>query len=601
MSDSGFLEELKRRGVVRVAVVYAAAAFAVLEFSDIAFPRLGLPDSAVDWVLALGLLGLPVSLGLAWVFEVKRDPGNLAARRPASWLSPVALVAAVVLVGVGVATGWLWGRTEAAPAPSSAYESQGSAFDSQGSAIEAQAPRPVRSIAVIPFANITGEEETEPFTIGIHDDILTHLSRIKDLRVISRTSVLSYRDTTKKMREIGEELNVATVLEGGVQRAGGMLRVNVQLIDTRTDDHLFAKSFDKKWNAENIFSIQSEIAISVAEALQASLTAQERKRISSVPTQNIAALETYFLGKQLLEARNVPSLLAATEYFKKVIQLDPSFALAHSGLADAYMLLPEYSATVDRKMIRSESEAAARRAFDLDPEIPEVLTSMGWTRLIHDYDWAGAESLLRRALSIEANNTNALHWLSHVLSWQGRHKEAIALAQQALEVDPRSATMHTNLSYMYMDAGDFPASLRRGEEVRKQFPEYTSLLRNLFFADLRAGDAERATTTLVEWAAATGNDVAAYQELGDHLIRYAATGVPSPIPPELVERLALGSNFMASFHAYVGDKESALSSLETAYTERSGSRSLLSMKVEPGFDFLRGEVRFERLIDQVGL
>ena len=577
MSKLGFLEELKRRHVVRVAVVYAAAAFALLEFADIAFPRLGLPDSAVNWVLVLGLAGLPVALGLAWLFDVRRDTGDPA--RSAGWLSPAALVAAVALVGLGVAAGWLWGTGEAQPGASA----------------------PDRSIAVIPFENISGDEATEPFTIGIHDDILTHLSRIRDLKVISRTSVLAYRNTTKQVRTIGKELGVATVLEGGVQRVGDLLRVNVQLIDTRTDAHLWTKSFDKQWNAANVFSIQSEIAIAVAEAMQASLTATERERISSVPTQNIAALETYFLGKQLLEERNVRGLSAAVEYFQQVIELDPNFALAYSGLADAYMLLPEYSATISRELARAKSDAAARRALELDPEIPEVLTSMGWNRLIHDYDWDGAEALLRRALAIEPNNTNALHWLSHVLSWQGRHEEAIALGLQALEVDPLSGTMHTNLSYMYMDAGDFGAANRVADDVRKRFPDYTSLLRNLWWTYLRAGQPERAAEILREWSAATGNDVDAAEQLGERLVSYAKTGEPAPIPDELVERLALGSNFIPGFHAYVGDKERALTALEEAYAERSGSRSLLSMRIEPGYDFMRRDPRFVDLLERVGL
>ena len=565
---------------MRVGVVYAAAAFAVLEFADIAFPRLGLPDAAVNWVLVLGLAGFPVALVLAWVFDIRRDSQATGATgRNVPWLSVSAVVSAIALIGLGVAAGRFWGTTGSGE----------------------NAPARNNSIAVIPFVNISGDDATEPFTVGIHDDILTHLSRVRDLTVISRTSVLAYRATEKPASTIGAELGVATVLEGGVQRVGDMLRVNVRLTDAQTDSQLWTRSFDERWSAENVFSIQRDIAISVAETMQASVTSIERARIAKVPTRNVAALETYFVGKQLLEDRNVKSLSAAVEYFQQVIKLDPDFALAHSGLADAYMLLPEYSATIDRSMVRAQSEASVTRAFALDPEIPEVLTSMGWNRLIHAYDWRGAEDLLRRALAIEANNTNALHWLSHVMSWQGQHTEAIALARQAAEVDPLSAIMLRNVSYMYMDAADYETAIRVSEEVRQRFPDHSSATRDQWLLYLRAGRAERTVDAMTRWYAATGRDVAAAQELGRLLVDYAATGQPRTIPDELVARVAIGSNFMPTFYAYVGDGESALDALESAYAERSGSRSLLSMGIEPGFDFIRDEPRFVALLNAVGL
>jgi TolB-like protein/class 3 adenylate cyclase/cytochrome c-type biogenesis protein CcmH/NrfG len=458
-----------------------------------------------------------------------------------------------------------------------------------------------KSIAVLPFANMSGDAANEPFTIGIHDDLLSHLSRIGSLKTISRTSVLQYRDTTKTIPEIAGELGVATILEGGVQRAGDRVRINVQLIDAATDEHLWAGTYERQLTAANIFAIQSEIATAIAEALQVTLSPEEQQRIESAPTQNLAAVETYFLGKQLLERRTTESLSAAVEYFQQVIELDPNFALAHSGLADAYMLLPEYTASIDPKVAQEKSEAAATRALALDPDLPEVLSSMGWNRLIHYYDWQGAEALLRRAVAVEANNTNALHWLSHVLSWQGRHAEATEAARRAVDVDPLSRLMAMNLSYILMDAGDFDEAIALAHATVARFPDHPEQLGNLWLTYLRAGRPEEAADTIQQWANATGRDVQAAREVGEAFIRHGRTGEQQQLSRELLARLNVTSDDLGVIYAFVGNGEGALDALERAYEERSGSRSVLSMKLNPGYEFIRDDPRFVELMKRVGL
>jgi TolB-like protein/class 3 adenylate cyclase len=458
-----------------------------------------------------------------------------------------------------------------------------------------------KSIAVLPFENMSRDATNEPFTLGIHDDLLTHLSKIGSLKTISRTSVLQYRNTTKTIPQIANELGVATILEGGVQRAGDRVRINVQLIDAETDEHLWSETYDRQLTAPNIFAIQSEIATAIAEALRATLSPEEQQRLDFAPTQNLAAVETYFLGKQLLEERTRESLSAAVEYFKQVIALDPNFALAHSGLADAYMLLPEYSASIDWKVAREKSEAAANQALALDPDLPEVLSSMGWNRLIHYYDWKGAEARLRGALAVQSNNTNAIHWLSHVLSWQGQHAEAIEWAGRAVEVDPLSRLMRMNLSYILMDAGDFDQAIDIVLAELQRDPDYPERLGNLWLTYLRAGRSEEAADAMQQWAAATGRDAEAAREIGEAFIRHQKTGKQQQLPSELVDRLEFGSEDLGQVYAFVGDGERALGALERAYEERSGSRSLLSMKLNPGYDFIRDDPHFVELMQRVGL
>ncbi len=580
------MTELKRRNVMRVAIAYAIAGWVLMQIAATVLPIFEAPPWTLKVVTFLIVLGFPIALILAWAFEmtpegIKReaDVDRSASITTQTGRKLDRAIIVVLLVGIT----WL--------AADKLLWTDG----------ETRITEDIRSIAVIPFQNMSQDAANEPFTIGIHDDLLTQISRIGSIKTISRTSVLQYRDTTKTIPEIAQELGVATILEGGVQRVGDRVRINAQLIDAATDEHLWGATYDRELSATNIFAIQSEIALAIAEALQATLTNDEQQRLFDVPTRSIAALERYFVGKQMLEQRNTESLLAAVDYFQQVIKLDPDFALAYSGLGDAYMLLPEYTASVDPREIQEKSEAATAKAISLDPNLPEVLASMGWNRLIHHYDWAGAEELLRRALEIQPNHSGALHWLSHVLSWQGQHEEALSLARKAVAVDPLSRLMKMNLSYIMVDDGDFDSGipLARTTVVRK--PYFVSQSRSLWLYELRAGNAENGAMGLEVWAAAEGRDAAAARDIGKLFVQHRQSGKPLEISDELVTRLELGSEDLAQVYAFVGDGESTLEALDIALEERSGSRSILSMKINPAYDFIRDDPRFIALLQKLGL
>lgn len=210
---------------------------------------------------------------------------------------------------------------------------------------------------------------------GIPADLLTQIAQIKSVRTTSRTTVLKYRDSNKTIPEIARELGVAAIVEGGVQRAGNSIRVNVQLIDAAADRPLWTQVFDRDLTAASVFEFQSQIARAIARQLQANLSPEDHRRLSAVPTQDIAALDAYFVGKRLLEERTRESLALAAEYFENAVMLDPAFTLGWSGLADAYMLLPEYSYNVDRNMTKRKSRDALLHALELDPSLPEVRSS----------------------------------------------------------------------------------------------------------------------------------------------------------------------------------------------------------------------------------
>jgi TolB-like protein len=577
---ASFWTELKRRNVPRIAAAYAVAAWLAVEVSSVVLPAFDAPDWTLRAVIILVLLGFPIALVLAWAYQLtpqglKRDEEvdreQDTRRQRSNRLNIITVTILVLAAGIF-------------------------AFERMVPEVETVDRR---SIAVLPFENMSGDAGNDPFTIGIHDDLLTHISRIGSIKTISRTSVLKYRDTTRTIPEIGNELGVATILEGGVQRAGDRVRINVQLIDTATDEHLWADTYDRQLTASNVFAIQTEIAVAVAAALRATLSLEEQRRIEYAPTQNLAAMETYFLGKQLLEERSRESLFAAVEYFEKVIELDPRYALAYSGLADAYMLLPEYTPTVDMREARETSEAAANRALELGPEEPAVLASAGWNRLIHYYDWSEAERLLRRALAIEPNNAGALHWLSHVLSWQGQHAEALAKAERALEVDPHTTLMAMNLAYIRTDASLFDQAITRVLQSIEEDPDYSELHGNLWLTYLRAGRPGDAANSMVDWARATGRDVEGARQVGEAFVRYRETGDMQQLPEELVARIEFGLEDLGQVYAFIGDADRALTALEAGYEQRSGSRSVLSMQINPGYDLFRDDPRFIALLERL--
>lgn len=568
--------------MLRVAVVYLAAAWLLLQVVATIAPILGLPDSLQRIVLVLIAIGFPVALILAWVLELtpsglKRDSdAEIPGRSNRQTLDNVIIVTLAAAVVYFVADKFIFG--------------------------DAPAERSIaRSVAVLPFTNMTQDESNEPFLLGIHDDLLTHLSRIKSVRTVSRTSMLQYRGTTKTIPQIADELNVATILEGSVQRSGDRIRINVQLIDAELDEHIWAETYDRELTAANVFEIQSEIATAIASELRAALTPKELQRLGAVPTQSIDALDTYFVGKQLLEERTRESLTVALEYFERTVELDPGFALGWAGLADAAMLLPEYSASADRKALRLRSDEAVARAMAIDADLPFVSSTIAWSKLIRDYDWAGAEKTFRHALLVQQDNTNVLHWLSHTVSWQGRHEEALKHARRAAEIEPDSQLMLMNLAYILIDALQYDEALAIASRMGSLDPGYTALRRNLYLHELRAGHTEDGAASFVTYTTLAGGDPVAAWEIGDMFIAYANDGTVGNVSADLISRALLGSEDLGQVLAFVGDGEGALRALQQATDDRSGSRSVLSMKINPAYDFIRDDPRFTDLLKQIGL
>ena len=317
------------------------------------------------------------------------------------------------------------------------------------------------SIAVLPFDNRSNLEEDQFFTDGIHDDLLTTIARIGSMKVISRTSVMEYRGTTKKIPEIARELGVANILEGGIQRAGGQVRINVQLIDAESDRHLWAQSFDRELTVENLFAIQSEISQKIAAELEATLSPAQTQRINRIPTHDLAAYDAYLRGKQLMAARVASKLEQAMREFRKAVQLDPDFALAWVGLADSYYLLPFYG-NFDRAEMLPMQDQAVGLALEIDPDLGEAYVSMA---MIHAQrgELGKFESAALKAIELSPNYASAYHFYgAHLLRLFGvtRIQEAIDLLRKAAELDPRSRRTLVSLLSFSTEVGDIEAAER---------------------------------------------------------------------------------------------------------------------------------------------
>jgi TolB-like protein/DNA-binding winged helix-turn-helix (wHTH) protein/Tfp pilus assembly protein PilF len=316
---------------------------------------------------------------------------------------------------------------------------------------------PPRSVAVLPFANISQDAAAEPLTNGIYDDILTHLSKVRDLKVIARTS-MERLDPSLSVQEIGSKLGVAAVLEGGVQWAGDSIRINVQLIDCKTEAHLWADTYDRELTAGNIFAIQSEIATAVAGALRATLSPEEQGQLATVPTENLAAYQAYLLGRQRFSELADAPMEEAIEYFQQAIEFDPKFALAYVGLADSY-ILRVYWGVAPLAETLAKAQAAAEMALALNDRLGEAYNSLAGIKE-EAGDFVGAEATYRRALELNPNYALTYHWYGVLLlNKLGRPEEALTLFLRAVELDPLSGIIVLNMGSALNSLGRFEEAL----------------------------------------------------------------------------------------------------------------------------------------------
>ena len=437
-----FFSELKRRRVGKVAIGYGAVAWMVTEASSVVMPALRLPEWTVTFVVVFLMVGFPVAMIMAWVFDV--GPQGIKRTVPlhdetASMQVRLRVAYAAVVVLLMAGLGYL--LYERGLGRAMAGERRG-------------------SIAVLPFTNLSGDSAKDYFSDGMSEELLNLLARVPGLQVASRTSSFAYKGRNVDIREVGSQLGVDTVLEGSVRQAGDQVRITAQLIDTETGFHLWSETYDRQ--LADIFQVQDEIAGAIVSKLRIQLAPEDQQlaQRTRAPTQNVEAYELYLQGRAVWKKRGEENLKRAIELYQSALARDPAFARAHAALASAYVVMAGYTKEQgDEKKFNPMAETSARQALVLEPNIGEahaVLAQINADR----GDFLDAESGFFFAISLEPNEPTPHHWYSILLSKVGRLQAALTQARRAYELDPSSPVLAANLGNMLLQLGQDDEALR---------------------------------------------------------------------------------------------------------------------------------------------
>lgn len=582
MNPKAFFGELKRRNVYKVAIAYAVVGWLLTQVATQVFPFFEIPNWGIRMVVLIIAIGFPIALIIAWAFELtpeglKRTAvADREAAKPSrknAWIY-VVIIAAAISVGLFSISRHTLRNQQAGP-------------------VEAMA----KSIAVLPFANLSGNPENAYFAAGVQDEIITRLARIGQLKVVSCLSTQRFKSAPDDLPAIAKQLGVANVLQGSVQRSADAVRVNVQLVKAETDTHLWADTFDRKLT--DVFQIESDIAKTIAEKLKAKLTGSEEDAISVKPTSDLEAHQLYLKGRYLWNRRTGDNLKKALSYFQQAAEKDPNYALAYTGIADSCALIPVYGAGMPQDYY-PRAKAAAQKSVQLDDTLGEAHTSLA-NVFFRYLELAQSAKEFERSIELNPNYPTAHEWYGRLtLLATGQFDRAMAEAKRAVELDPISPIGRTDVATVYM--------------VARRYDEAIAQLRNTLETDPDFYWAHRQLGLTLELKGAPGDAIGEYQraaQLNDDprvlafighalasLGRQAeARAILAQLSYASKTRYVSGYSF-AVIHLAIGEKDQALEWLEKDAREQAGFE-INFIKVDPYLDPLRRDPRFEALVQRV--
>jgi serine/threonine-protein kinase len=570
--------ELKRRRVIKVAGIYVIAMFATLQGVQVLAESLSLPAWTMTMLTLIVLVAFPIVIVVAWVFDV--TPAGVQRAAPSSVRQAplyVGLGIVIALVGFG------------------AY----SVFDSEKpTETEAAAGNAATtSIVVLPFVNMSADKEQEYFSDGLTEELLNALAQVPELRVAARTSSFAFKGKNVPVAEIARTLNVTSVLEGSVRKAGNRVRITAQLIDAAGGHHLWSQTYDRELN--DIFAIQEEISRSITDALKIKLGARTSDALAAHATDNLDAYNLYLQARHFWNKRSADGLRRARELMERAIELDPEFARAHAALADVYIIGAEY-ADVDFPRVDSHerAEGAALRAIALDSTLAEPHASLG-SLAERRLEWDKSLAEHQRAIALNPNYASAHQWYAWALLYTGKVDEALREIQKALELDPLSQIFRLNL-------GEFLVYLRRYDEARAQFeklieldPTFTMGYNDLAWVYGLQGNHVKATEYAERVLAMPGNRTG--YELATPAWVFARAGQPErarKLIAELEARRLFG--MVAYSYLGLGENDKALSAFEKAVELRDPAAAQLALN-DPAFDSIRQHPRYQAMLRKIGL
>jgi len=589
MDPATFLTELKRRKVYRVAVAYAIVAWLLIQAASILFPTFEAPLWVMKIFVTAVILGFPVALILAWVFELTpqgiRRSEQAAPRESTickagrNWTAII--VAGVLLtVAAGIVVFWRSNilrlenrRSEISPAS--------------------------HAIVVLPFENASDDPNTEYLAEGISETLINSLSELRNLRVIARATAFQYKGKQVDPERIGRELRVRAVVTGRVRQVQDALSIQVDLIDATNGTQLWGQSYDGKLS--DALAVKQAIAREVTGKLKLRLSGEEERRLMQRDTVNAAAYQFYLKGRYFWNQRTADGLEKGINYFRKAIEADPGYALAYVGLADSYNFLGAFGIAIlspDEAMPKAKS--AALKALEVDDSLSEAHASLAFVELYYEWDWAGAEKSFRRAIELNPNYAPAYQWYSHLLMSGGRTSDAISAAKRAAEIDPLSLPAVMNVGWQYHWAREYDSAVEHLRRVLQINPNFEQAHWALGLAYVGQAKMEEAVAELQKAIALSGGNSVYVAGLGD---AYASGGNKAEairLRSQLEQKTTYVSPYwMATLQAALGEQDLALVSLEKAFTERNGG--LIWLGADPRMDSLRSDPRFAALVERVGV
>jgi len=582
MDPKNFFAELKRRNVYKVAIAYAVVAWLLMQIASQIFPFFEIPNWAVRLVVLLLVIGFPVALILAWAFELTpeglrrtevADELPKKSARSRAWIY-IVIVAGAISVGV-----FFFGRHTATSKQSGLTEV------------------PAKSIAVLPFVNMSADKNDEYLSDGISEELITALSKITGLQVKARTSSFAFKGKSEDIQKIGELLHVSHLVEGSVAKAGNRLRISAQLIQASDGNHLWSDTYDREM--QDIFAVRSDVAQQVVQALQVKLGVEATRALTQKPTENLKAFQYYMQGRASTQRRTRDDLLAAIRYYQKAIEEDPNYALAYAGLADAYGTLGFYGYIAPIEARRKQEEAA-RKALALDENLAEAHAALGAAYMAFaPSDFSLGDRELRHAIELSPSLALAHSYLGNSLVRQGRVDKGLEEYLRARELDPLSSIIARNVAMPYYLKRDYVRALDLLRQANELGPAFTSTweigvyikngLFNETLAELEKAKGERKNDSILVY--------------GTGMI-YGAQGKRAEALQVIKELEAMSgaslsqAHWIAKIYAALNEKEMAFSWLERGLA--TGAVGVF-YKDEPVWDPIRSDPRFDTLVEKMSV
>ena len=598
MNPRTLFAELKRRNVYKVAVAYAVVAWVLIQAASIFFPAFDAPPWVMKIFIIVIIFGFPMALIFSWAFEItpegiklesEIEPSKSIKQRTGRKIVAVTIALAVLAAGLFVYQ--LVGRDRWARR----FNLETAEGGRPGGA---SIPADQKSIAVLPFVNMSADKNDEYLSDGMTEELINVLAKVPGLRVPGRTSCFAFKAKNEGdiFRKVGDQLHVGTVLEGSVRKAGDKLRVTAQLINVSDGYHLWSKDYDG--DVKDILNFQSNVAEQVVQALQVKLGGEGTRVLAKKPTENPEAHRLYLLGRYEFAKYTQTGWNNAIRYYEEALKLDPNYALAYCGLADNYAYMG--SVVMPEKEAIAKEKEFAQKALELDPELAETHMSFALA-LVAAYDWRNGLKEFDRTLELNPNLAFAYELQSWTLNGLGRFDEAIAKTKKAVELDPLNPFFQMSLSFYQYWARQYDNAIAQARKTLEMDPNSTIARVLLGLSFLKKGDTGGAIAELQKTKAP---DPGAWYQ-GFLGYAYAVSGDRAKAEQalreleELAKRQYVSPTAFVTIYLGLGEKEKALDSLEKAYEEQDSACWYL--KIDQIYDSVRNEPRFQAILKKVGL